>query len=171
MKKTVLVAVLPALLGASLFHVGCKKASEKVSEKIIEKSMRNSGAQDAKVDIAKGKVSYKTEQGAVEVSTGESAALPADLPKDVCVIKGAKVQTAVKTPEGFMIQMSVAQDRAKVAEAYSSDMKAQGWAQESAMDMDNMSSRSFKKDKRQVALVVSQSGSSSDVMLTMTAEK
>lgn len=62
------------------------------------------------------------------------------------------------------------QGRAKVAEWYESAMKAQGWTQEMSPDMADMSSRSFKKDKRQMAVVATTSGEASDVMLSVTTE-
>ena len=71
-----------------------QKASEKVTEKIIEKSLKNSGASDAKVDLSQGKMSIKTDTGEMVMSTGDSVSLPADFPKDIYVIKGAKIQTA-----------------------------------------------------------------------------
>jgi ABC-type enterochelin transport system substrate-binding protein len=169
--KTLAFSLLPAALCAALVFSGCKKASESVTEKIIEKSLSRSGEAGAKVDISKGKMSIKTDKGEMEVNTGGSVKLPADFPKDVYVAKGASVQTAMKTPEGFMLQMQSAQKRSEIAEAYGAEMKAQGWEQEASMDMENVSSRTFKKEKRQVAVIVSQNDKVCELVLTVTAEK
>lgn len=109
-----------------------------MSEKLIEKSLRNSGAKDAKVDLSKGKMTVKTAEGVTELSSGESVSLPADFPKDVFVLKDAKIQTAMKSPQGFMVQMKVGQSMGKIAESYSAEMKALGWEQEAAVDMGEM---------------------------------
>jgi hypothetical protein len=162
---------LSALTGAALVLSGCGKANEKASEKLIEKSLRNSGAKGAQVDLSKGKMTVKTDEGEMELSTGEAASIPADFPKDVCTIKGAKIQMAMKTPQGFMLQMKVDRAMGEIAESYGTEMKAQGWAQETSMDMGEMNSRVFKKEKSQVALVVTKDGAASDVMLTLTADE
>ena len=164
------ILLLSTFAGAALVLSGCGKAGEKVSEKLIEKSLRNSGATGAKVDLSKGKMTVKTDEGVTEVSSGDAASLPADFPKDVFVLKGAKIQTAMKSPQGFMVQMKSDQNMSKIAESYSAEMKTQGWAQEAAVDMGEMCSRSFKKDKRQVAVIVSKTDKTSDVVLSLTAE-
>jgi hypothetical protein len=158
-------------MSAALVLSGCGKASEKVSEKLLEKSLRSSGAKNADVDLAKGKMTVKTAEGETEMSFAESASLPADFPKDVFVLKGAKIQMAMKSPQGFMVQMKSELPMGKIAESYSAEMKAQGWAQEASTDMGEMSSRSFKKEKRQVVVIVSTSDGASDVMLNVATEE
>jgi len=168
--KNVSYLFLPALMGAALVLSGCGKAGDAASEKLIEKSLQHSGAKNAKVDLSKGKMTVKTAEGEMELSSGESASLPADFPKDVFVIKGAKIQMAMKTPQGVTIQMKVDKEKGQIAESYGAEMKAQGWAQESSVDMGDMSSRTYKKEKRQVAVIMTKSGDASDVMLTLTKE-
>ncbi len=161
---------LSVLVSAALVLSGCGKAEKTVTEKLIEKSLKNSGAEDAKVDVSKGKMTVKTAEGEMELSSGESVTLPADFPKDVFVLKGGKIQMAMKTPQGVMVQMKADQAVAKIAESYGAEMKALGWAQETSVDMGEMSSRSYKKEKRQVAVIVTKDGDSSGVMLTLTTE-
>ncbi len=169
--RNVSFLIVSPLLGAALVLSGCGKAGDKASETLIEQSLRSSGAKGAKVDLSKGKMTVKTEEGVTELSTGEAVSLPADFPKDVYVLKGAKIQMAMKTPQGFMIQMKSDQGMSKIAEAYGAEMKAQGWTQETAADMGEMRSRSFKKEKRQAVVMVSKSDAASDVMLTLTTEE
>lgn len=161
---------LPLLTIAALTLSGCGKGSETATEKQIEKSLRDSGASEAKVDLDKGKMTIKTDSGEVHVSTGDAVALPADFPKDVYIAKDAKIQTAMKSPDGTIVQMSVPQVKEKLAESYSSKMKAQGWAQEAALDMNDTCNRIFKKDKRQVAVALTQGDSATDVLMTLTVE-
>lgn len=169
--KTVPFVFLSAVMIAAATLSGCKKASEKLTDKIIEKSLKNSGASDAKVDVSKGKVKFKTDKGEMEMSTGDAVSLPADFPKDIYVIKGAKIQTAMKTPEGHMLQMSVSQAKEKIAETYESEMKSQGWTSDTSLDMGEACTRSFKKDNRQVVVIASQTDSGSELMITTTSEK
>jgi len=169
--KNAAVLFLFALMGATVLFSGCKKASEKVTEKIIEKSLKNSGASDAKVDLSQGKMSIKTDTGEMVMSTGDSVSLPADFPKDIYVIKGAKIQTALKMPDRYMIQLSIEQEKSKVANTYVSEMKAQGWTSDTSMDTGDTSIRIFKKDKRQTAVNIAKKDSASEVMLTSTTEK
>ncbi len=169
--KNTTVLVLFALMGAAVTLSGCKKASEKVSEKIIEKSLKSSGANDAKVDLSEGKMSIKTDSGEMVMSTGDAVSLPADFPKDIYVVSGAKIQTAMKMPEGHMLQLSVGQEKSKVADSYVSEMKAHGWTSDTSMDMGDTSSRIFKKDNRQVAVIITRKDAGSEVMITLTTEK
>jgi len=171
MKRQSMRAALTLAMTALLLS-GCKKASdetmEKLTEKAIEKSMKNSGAKDAKVDLSNGKMKIATEDGEVEMSTGDSVSLPADFPKDVHVIKGAKVQMAMKVPQGQMVQLQLSQSVKQVASVYDTEMKAQGWTQEAAMDMGEAHSAVYHKDKRQVSLMISKTDDGSEVMITET---
>ena len=163
--------VLCAVMGAAIMFSGCKKALDTLAEKVIEKSLKNSGTSDAQVNLSNGKMSIKTDKGEMVMNTGDSVSLPADFPKDVYVAKDAKIQTALKTPDGFMIQFSIDQKKGKVAETYSSKMKDGGWASETSMDMGETTSLIVKKDNRQAAIIITQKDSDSEVMITVTTEK
>ncbi len=175
MKNQWYVLLSAVLAGAALVFTGCgkggEKTSEKVAEKLVERSLKKSGAKDADVDMAKGKMKFKTNEGEFEMDTGAGVALPADFPKDVASVKAAKVQMAMKTPQGFLVQMRASDDKAKVAEAFGEDMQAKGWEQEASVEMDDVSSRSFKKNKRQVTLVASKGDEGTEIMLTVAAEE
>lgn len=169
--KNTAVLFAYALMGATVVFSGCKKASEKLTEKIIEKGLKNQGASDAKVDLSSGKMSIKTDKGQMEMSTGDSVAIPADFPKDIYVAKGGKIQMAMKMPDGYMLQLHIGQEKGKVAETYVSEMKGQGWTADVSMDMGEACSRIFKKGDRQVAVVITQKDAGSEVMLTSTLQK
>ena len=147
-----------------------EKISESLAEKAIEMSMKAEGA-SAKVDLSKGTMTVTTKDGETAVVSGEGASVPADFPKDVYVIKGAKIQTSLKTPDGYMLSMQVDQSVAKLAATYETELKAQGWTQEASFDMGDSRSLSYKKDERQVAIVMNRSDESTAVMITVADKK
>ncbi len=177
--KQVTGLVLGVMACSALLVSGCGRAkksmSEKIAEKIAEKSiamnMQDSQGKDAKVDISDGRMTIRTKDGETSFSSGEGASVPADFPKDVYVVTGAKIQMAMKTAEGFMLSMQVDQEAAKLAAKYESELQAQGWEQEGSFDMDGTRSLTYQKGKRQVAVIMSKAEEMTDVMLTVTEAK
>ena len=174
MKSESMLAVV-TLTVTALFLSGCGKASEKTAEKLtekaMEKSMRQSGAKDAKVDIENGKFKMATSDGEVVVDSGDSVSLPADFPKDVHLIKGAKIQMAMKVPQGQMIQLQLSQSMSQVVSVYDTEMKAQGWTQEASMAMGEAHSAAYRKDKRLVSLMISKTEDGSAAVITVTQDE
>jgi hypothetical protein len=174
MKKSSGVA-LGVLVCSAVLVSGCGKAkksiSEKIAEKAIEMNMKDADGNSAKVDISKGTMTIKTKDGETAVVSGDGASVPADFPKDVYIVKGAKIQMSMKTPDGYMLNMQVEQSAAKLAETYETELKAQGWKQEGSFDMGETRSLSYKKDERQVAIVMGKSDAATTVMITVTDKK
>jgi len=178
MKKSSSVA-LGVLVCSVVLVSGCGKAkksmsetmAEKLAEKTIEMSMKDEDGTSAKVDLSKGTMTIKTKDGETAVVSGEGASVPADFPKDVYVVKGAKIQMSMKTPDGYVLNMQVEQSTAKLAATYETELKAQGWAQEASFDMGDTRSLSYKKDDRQLAIVMNKSDESTTVMITVADKK
>jgi len=174
MKKSFGVA-LGVLVCSAVLVSGCGKAkksiSEKIAEKAIEMSMKDADGTSAKVDLSKGSMTIKTKDGETAVFSGEGASIPADFPKDVYIVKGAKIQMSMKTPDGYMLNLQVEQSAAKLAETYEAELKAQGWKQEASFDMGETRSLSYKKDERQVAIVMGKADAATTVMITVTDKK
>jgi hypothetical protein len=174
MKKSSGVA-FGVLVCSAVLVSSCGKAkksiSEKIAEKAIEMNMKDGDGTSAKVDLSKGTMTIKTKDGETAVVSGEGASVPADFPKDIYVIKGAKIQMSMKTPDGYMLNMQVAQPAAKLAATYETEMKAQGWEQEASLDMGETRSLSYKKDGRQAAIVMSKSDEATTVMITVADKK
>ncbi len=177
--KQVPVLVLGVIFCSAVLVSGCGRAkksmSEKISEKIAEKAIgmniKDSQGKDAKVDISDGKLTVKTKDGETSFASGEGASVPADFPKDVYVVKGAKIQMSMKTPDGYMLSMKVEEAAAKLAATFETEMKAQGWSQEGSFDMGEARSLAYKKGERQVAIVMSKSDKATDVMITVAEKK
>jgi hypothetical protein len=177
--KHVPVLVLGVIFCSAVLVSGCgrpkKSMSEKISEKIAEKAIamniKDSQGKDAKVDISDGKLTVKTKDGETSFASGEGAAIPENFPKDVYVVKGAKIQMAMKTPDGFALSMKVDQAAATVAATYEKELKAEGWEQEGSFDMSGTRSLAYKKGERQVAIVMTKSEEATDVMITVAEKK
>jgi hypothetical protein len=178
MKKSSGVALGAMVCSVALIS-GCGKAeksmsekmSEKLAEKTIEMSMKDKDGTSAKVDISKGTMTIKTKDGETARVSGEGASVPADFPKDVYVLKGAKIQMSMKTPDGYVLNVQSEQSAATLASTYETEMKAQGWAQEASFDMGDTRSLSYKKDGRQVAIVMSKADAATTVMITVADKK
>jgi len=176
--KYVSGVILGVLACSAVLVSGCGRAkktiSEKISEKIAEKAIamniKDSQGKDAKVDISDGKLTIKTKDGETAIASGEGASIPENFPKDVYVVKGAKIQMSMKTPDGYALSMKVDQTAAKLAATFEAEMKAQGWEQESSFDGGGSRSLAYKKGERQVAIVMSKSDETTEVMITV-AEK
>jgi len=174
MKKSYGVA-LGVLVCSVVLVSGCGKAkksvSERIAEKAIEMSLKNEDGTSAKVDLSKGTMTIKTKDGETAVISGEGASVPADFPKDVYLVTGAKIQMSMKTPDGYVLNMQVEQAAAKIAATYETELKAQGWAQEASFDMGDTRSLSYKKDDRQLAIIMNKSDEATAVMITVTDKK
>jgi hypothetical protein len=151
--------------------LGCRRASEKMAEKAIERGLRQSGGGDAQVDLSGGKMTIKTAEGEMEFSGGESVALPAGFPDDVYVDPKAKLRAAMKTPQGFMLNLESPLARDAAAEAIDAAMKAKGWSQEASVDMSEMRSISYKKGNRTAAAIVMTQEGATQITLTVMSDQ
>jgi hypothetical protein len=137
----ILLTALPGTLAALLvLGAGCgRKATYE--------------GKDGKVTIDKksGEASYEvtTKEGKMKMSTSEAGvALPDGFPKDVPIYKGAKVQMALNQGKQIMVQLMVSASQQDAGKYYQDEMKSQGWTNESAMNMPEMTMLQFKKEKR-----------------------
>jgi len=169
--KTKLMLTCSLIVGVTLALSGCgKKAPERAAEKAIEQSMRDSGAQNAHVDISSGNMKLTSDDGEMEIAAeGGSASIPADFPKDVFVDTKAKVQMSMKTPEGFVLTLVSKGSLADTAKAYDDHIKAQGWKQDANMDMGNVHTLVYKKGDRGLTVLAS-SDDSNEITINVTVE-
>lgn len=149
---------------------GCGKAAEKFSENAIERAIEKQSGGKADVHISGGKMTVNTKDGKAVYDGSGNATIPADFPKDVYVVKGAKILSLVTVPDGTMLSMDVAGSIAKIGESYSSEMKSQGWTEEMNMKNEGQVMLAFKKEKRTVSCMVAGTGDKSQVVLTVSQE-
>ena len=188
MKRTWIVWGLAACVAAA----GCgKKAEEKLSEKLTEKLLEKSMAKDgvkAKVDISGNQMSFTTTDadgkqahvkmdgdslvvegpdGVETFRAGGAGAMPKDFPTDVYVIAGAEVVSSISAPGGINLALKSTSSKADVVAKYAAEMKAQGWATESTMDMGETAMLSFAKDNRRASVIVQVEEGATSINLTV----
>ena len=169
--RMLMVPMCVAVAGVMLCASGCGRAREKMASKIMEKSIELQTGKKTSVDISNQKVTLKTAEGETVVSGGGSASIPAEFPKDIYVDKSAKVRMAMRNPGGFALTLETDQTVEKVVEKYAGEMKAQGWTQESSVDMGAQKMLAFRKEKRQVSLMVAKSDKATQVVVTVAEDK
>ncbi len=181
------------LMATVLVLTGCgKSSSEKLAEKMIEKGMGKDGIK-GDVNISDGKVSItgtdregkkfavdqsgesvtiKSQDGTATFSTGPSARLPEGFPKDVYVLDGAKVVTAMTVPEGFSVVLQAKDGADKVAASYKARMTGNGWTEESAFTTPQHTMAAYKKDDRSATVMIMPAEGETQVTLSvMTAQE
>ena len=188
MKRTWIVLGLAACVAAT----GCgKKAEEKMSEKLTEKLLEKSLAADgvkAKVDISGETMSFTTTDangkqsnvrmdgdslvvegpdGVQTFRAGGAGEMPKDFPADVYVPAGASVVSSISAPGGLNLTLQSGSPKADVVAQFAAEMKAQGWATESTMDMGETAMLSFAKDNRRASVIVQSENGATTINLTV----
>jgi hypothetical protein len=159
------------LIGTVLVFTNCgKKAKDKAIEKAVEKAIEKQSGGKAKVDLSKGQVTIKDEKGQMTMTQGGGAQLPDGFPKDVLVYAGASITVSAKQPNAFMLVLTSKDDKKKVAETYKSTLKSQGWEEATAMDMGDVTTMEYKKEKEKRTLVISIAKSDNQTQITLNVE-
>ena len=191
MKRTMIVLGLAACVAAA----GCgKKSEEKLSEKLTEKLLEQSLSQDgvkAKVDLSGDTMSFTTTDadgkqsnvkmdgdsmtiegpdGVQTFRAGGAGEMPKDFPADVYVPAGASVVSSISAPGGLNLALQSGSPKADVVAQFAAEMKAQGWATESTMDMGETAMLSFKKDNRMASVIVQVEEGFTSINLTVATE-
>jgi hypothetical protein len=148
--KWLVTAVLAAVVLAILLAACGKKTEEKALEKAIESET----GKKADVDLSGDGVKIETEEGTMRMSAGEGAKIPQDFPKDVYIMKGAKVEMAMETEEGYSVALTIDQPRDKVAQDYKKKMSGEGWTQKAYMDMGEQIMIAYEKGDRAANVLV-----------------
>ena len=148
------------------------KISEKASDKIAEKAVEAQTGGNASVDINKGQLNIKTDQGSLNFQSGQTT-LPDGFPSDVPLYSGATITSsaAMNQPDGkaFMVQFKSADAPDKVSAFYKE--KLAGTFQSKADVNANgqlMGMYATADEKRSVQITVSADGTGSQVSLVVT---
>lgn len=148
---------------------GCRKGSESLAEKLAEKAIEKNGGGKANVDISSGKITVKTKEGEIVATSGGSATLPADFPKDVLILADAKMLATVKVPNGFSVTLESKETAEGIAKKYAAEMKAKGWSEEVSMNTGEgmMLGYSKEKEKRSANIMVAKADKGSQIIITV----
>ena len=149
-----------------IFSCG-EKGEEKIAEEIMEKAIELDMGGNAEVDIKENSLRIQTEEGEMTMTSGDSAKLPDDFPKDIFIYKGADLNTAMDFPGGINLMFQTKDDPSKVSEAYLDGMEEKGWAKEMSMDMGGRKMMVFKKDERMVNMAITSDEEVTQIRLTV----
>jgi hypothetical protein len=156
--------LLSALACAAFCLSGCQKAADAATEAAIERA----GGGKVEVDRDGDRVSFKTEQGELNMQAGESLPLPADFPKDVW-LPGRYDVNSVMDMAG--VQVVSVHTQGKVAGQHAdarAAMAQAGWKQTMSMQhsADN-AMLSFEKAERAAVLSFNKAEGSDGVVMSV----
>lgn len=187
MKKVLILLLFACVVGA-----GCgKKASEKIAEKMIEKNMAKDGVKgdvnisggnvsihttdkDGKktdVNVSGDKMTVKSSDGTAVFTSGSSAKLPDNFPKDVYVPAGATITAAMTVPEGFNVVLQTKDNSEKISAACREKMTGNGWKEEAAYTTAQQAVITFKKDNRTASVMIMGEKDVTQINLSIVTEK
>lgn len=139
MQKLLLVAALAALALAS----GCGR----------DKAQVTVNTKDAKITVAGGNA---------------SVALPDTFPKDVPIMPGGSVKSAIKTADVTMVAVTTGASPQEAAKYYQDSLSSQGWKVEQTIATGNVTMLTAAKDKRQVSVQIGTSdGKTASIMIAL----
>jgi len=156
-------------LSLILLAFGCEKSAE---EKAMEKQIEEKTGAEADVDLSKKrmKVAGETEGGKYTVTSGEGTEIPEGFPADVFIYRPSKTIMAMEIPEGYSVALTTRDDSSKVRSAYSQEMEARGWSEETSMNIKSQSVLVYKKDERAANISIVLSGKEIQISVTVTKE-
>lgn len=153
----------------SMLMIGCscsEKAEKNVAAKVAEKAIEAHTGKESDIDIDEESMRIKTKDGEMSITSGKSAKLPDNFPKDIPMYTGVILDMAMEVPEGYSLSFTSKDDMSKVSEWYLEEMLNMGWTKEASMDMGNQKMLVFKKGERGINLVLSPDNDQTRISLT-----
>jgi len=149
----------------------CRKAAEKPAEKLAEAALEREMGGNAKVDIGDGTLTVKTKDGESKMTAGDAASIPENFPKDVLILKDAKVKMSVQVPQGMQVSFESKETPDAIAQTYSREMRAKGWTSETKIDGEGGTVQTFEQEKsgRTAVVMISRSEKITEVVVTATS--
>lgn len=167
-KKTATVLLISIFVLSCLMVSGCSlitdKIGEKATEKAVESAMEQSGAKDAKVDINKGEMEFKTDQGTMKV--GGTYEWPSTIPSDVPKFGSGKITMTSEssTADGKAMMVYYEGVDAAAGDTYKAALEQAGWK---ITTVNKTADGSYmllaEKDKRNVNLVLAADSSNKGI--------
>ena len=151
---------------------GCGKCSrDKAAEELIGRVIERETGKEADVQISQDSMVIRSKEGELSFTAGESAKIPVGFPKDILVMDGSRVESALASGDGTMINLAIDRKKADVVAAYKAGMGAQGWSEEASMDVSGQAIMSFKKDARLANLIIGEEDGVCRIVITLTSEE
>jgi len=119
------------------------------------------GKQGANVQVKNKDVNIQAAGGS------NTVALPDNFPKDVPIIPGGSVKTAITTNDVVSIALVAPAPAAEVAKYYQENFKSQGWKIESTAVIGQVTMVTASKDQRACSVQIGQGPDGSTVMIAL----
>jgi hypothetical protein len=166
MRILICLMVLVLMIGCG----GSEKAEEKDADKVAEKAIEAHTGKAADLDIDKEHMRIQTKDGEMSITSGKSAKIPDNFPKDIPLYKGLALDMAMEVPNGYSLSYTTKDDMSKVSQWHLNEMTSQGWTKEASMEMGDKRMLVFKKGERGVNLVISADTDQTRISLTSMKE-
>ena len=123
-----------------------------VEEKAVEKKIEKETGAKAEVDLSDQgmKMTGTSEGEKFSVTTGEATEIPKDFPEDVPLYQPARAVSAVVVAGGYSVTLTTPDAVDKVAANYKVQMTAQGWAEQTSMNMGGQTVLVYGKEEGRV---------------------
>lgn len=157
-------------LGARQGIGGMGQTRDSAAERIVEAKLASQGIK-AKMNLADGKVTVQTKEGAATYSGGRGAQIPDTFPKDVYVPEGATVLASVTMPQGCNVTLTTKTGAEKVLAAFKDKMTAAGWTEAMSLKQGEQSMLTYQKGNRTASVVISSADQQTQVLLTVVEDK
>jgi hypothetical protein len=169
-RTMVLLVVIVLAVGAL---TGCSCAAEEASEALVEQSTGG----EVEIDDEGESISIETEEGSMEISGGDSAAVPDGFPSDMPLYDGTIVMGQVfETEEGtaFNVGITTSDSANDVAAWYSDEFSAEGWSVTSEMTNDSgdmtMVTYQVEKGGTQAQVIIAEEAGETQIAVTVAEE-
>jgi hypothetical protein len=117
------------------------------------------------------KGSRPAEKPADKATSGEAAAaLPADFPKDVPVLKGAMLKLAISQGDKTVVHLQTTSSIADAAKYYDAELKNQGWRIESTTRSGDMYTVSARKGKTLCGVTITKEAKGTLIRMAVSQE-
>ena len=148
---------------------------------VVNRTVSNRAAEKAAEDLLSGltggkvKISNKGNQVQIKDHDGGtlslSAGLPKDFPRDVPVYPGAKVLISVSggsnDSNGLSVTLTTRDNVNKVYKYYQDKLTGQGWTLKTTIDLGEMRTIAFKKDRREGSVAIVESDKETGITLVI----
>lgn len=158
MLSRVIYLLLTVVITLSLATTGCGKAAEKASEKAAEKAIEDASGGKAKVDLSKGSVEVKTDEGTFKA--GGANEWPKQLPADVPRFTGGRIFSVAENTgaQGKGIFIGIDSVAADYFDKYKSELEKSGWTIAQTVKQSSGFLITAKKETRIVSISFSSTG-------------
>ncbi len=159
------------LVSASLLLLGtgCIPTPQAMIEKVVEQKINQELKGEGTVDLAGNGVTINNEFEGTSARFGDNVALPADFPKDIPIIDGAKiVGVAVTNSDGSWVTMTTDKSVEESAAWYDDQLKKDAWVLSASYAAGGMSTKMYERDNLGLTVIVAagENGEPNSIMVT-----